>query len=117
MKKESFRDRRVGELLREEIAKLIQFEVKSEDIHSVIITEVSVTKDLSLARVYFRSYDSSDLEQLKNSLDRVKGFIFSRLKKTIKMKRVPNIEFFPDNSLDYAAKIEGLIRQVHQEES
>ncbi|MEF3254607.1 MAG: 30S ribosome-binding factor RbfA [Deferribacterales bacterium] len=116
MKKEFFRDRRVGELLREEIANLIQFEVKNEDLHGVIITEVTVTKDLSLARVYFRSVESRDLEQLKYSLDKVKSFIFSRLKKSIRIKKIPNLEFIPDHSLDYAEKIEDLIKKIQHTE-
>jgi ribosome-binding factor A len=116
MKKESFRDRRVGELLKEEIARIIQYEIKNEELHNVIITEVTVTKDLSLARVYFRSLDNTDLEHLKMPLERAKGFIFTRLKKTITIRRIPTLEFLPDYSIDYGEKIEGLIRKLHQQD-
>ncbi|MCX8085174.1 MAG: 30S ribosome-binding factor RbfA [Calditerrivibrio sp.] len=116
MKKESFRDRRVGELLKEEIARIVQFEVKNPNIHGVIITDVTVTKDLSLAKVYISSYDGTDVEMLKSELEHSKSFIYSRLKKSIKIKRVPDLTFFIDNTLDYADRIEGLIKKISHPE-
>ncbi len=116
MKKESFRDRRVGELLKEEITRIVQFEVKNPNIHGLIITDVVVTKDLSLAKVYIRSFDGSDLEILRQELEHTKSFIYSKLKKSIKIKRVPNLTFYPDETLDYATRIEDLLKQVKQQD-
>ncbi|ADR19206.1 30S ribosome-binding factor RbfA [Calditerrivibrio nitroreducens] len=116
MKKETFRDRRVGELLKEEISRIVQYEVKNPNIHGLIITDVVVTKDLSLARVYIRSFDGTDMEVLRQELDLAKNFIYSKLKKSIKIKKVPSLSFFVDNTLDYASKIEELLKQVKQQD-
>jgi ribosome-binding factor A len=115
MKKESFRDKRVGELLKEEISRIVQFELKNPNIHGLIITDVVVTKDLSLAKVYIRSFDGTDLDILKHELELAKNFIYSKLKKSIRIKRVPNLTFYSDDTLDYALRIEDLLKQVKQD--
>ena len=53
MQQESSRPLRVGEQLRRELATLLRNEAKDPRISEIIIYDVVVTKDLSLARVYF----------------------------------------------------------------
>jgi len=111
-KSNSFRDKRVAELLKEEISVIIFKEVKDPRVKNISITDVVVSKDFSIAKVYFRTFIKEDLENCLTGLNRSAGFIKSRLVKNIRLKHIPNLEFFYDDTLDNALKIEALIKEV-----
>jgi ribosome-binding factor A len=112
MHKSSFRDKRVAELLKEEISAIIFSEVKDPRVKNVSITEVVVSKDLSVAKVYFRTLIKEDSEDSLNGLNKSAGFIKSRLVKNIRLKHIPTLEFFYDDTLDNVIKIETLIKEI-----
>jgi ribosome-binding factor A len=82
----------------------------------VTITAAKVTKDLRQARIYFTILGGtaqnrdSVLAGLKSAL----GFIRSRIGKQLNLRFVPAIEFFYDESIDEAQRIDNLLRQVKQ---
>jgi ribosome-binding factor A len=108
------RSERVGELLIEVIAELLRDEIRDPRVTAVTLTAAKVTKDLRQARIYFTLLDAaggnkdSALAGLKSGL----GFIRSRLGKQLNLRYVPNIEFFYDESLDEAERIDKLLKQV-----
>ena len=110
------RSERVGELLTEVIADVLREDIRDPRVTAVTITAAKVTKDLRQARIYFTilggASESKDsvLAGLKSAL----GFIRSRIGKQLKLRFVPAIEFFYDESLDEAERIEKLLRQVKQ---
>jgi ribosome-binding factor A len=83
-------------------------------VRSVILTGVSVSKDLRHARVFFNllggATDGHDdaLVGLKSA----SGFIRSKLGKQLNLRFVPTIEFIYDKSEDEAQRIDALLRQV-----
>ena len=52
MPKEGTRARRVGDLLRRELAQLIQLEMRDPRVGMVMVNDVEVSRDLSFAKVY-----------------------------------------------------------------
>lgn len=110
------RSERVGELLTEVIADVLREDIRDPRVTAVTITAAKVTKDLRQARIYFTILGSASenkdsvLAGLKSAL----GFIRARIGKQLKLRFVPAIEFFYDESVDEAERIEKLLRQVKQ---
>lgn len=113
---ESLRTRRVAELLRKEISRIIINEVHDPKVHDVVITVIKVTKDMDLARVYFTSYDKDGLEAIKNGLERSNGFIRRELIKSLHMKKVPRLEFIIDGTGQEADRIDALLGKLSDNE-
>jgi ribosome-binding factor A len=78
----------------------------------VTITAVKLSGDLQLASVYFRVYDQAVKDQAKIALQRAAGLLRKRLAEVLDVRRVPNLRFFYDESLERAAKIETLLTQI-----
>jgi ribosome-binding factor A len=110
------RSERVGELLIEVIADVLREDIRDPRVTAVTITAAKVTKDLRQARIYFTILGgaSENKDAVLAGLKSALGFIRARIGKQLKLRFVPAIEFFYDESVDEAERIEKLLRQVRQ---
>jgi ribosome-binding factor A len=109
------RSDRVGDLLVELISELISREIRDPRVRHVTITGAKVSKDLKLARVYFNVLGGSDdRNNVLAGLRSAAGFIRSRVGKDLKLKFVPAIEFFYDDSEDHAQRITELLKKAKE---
>lgn len=117
MVKEFSRTRRVGQLLKEEISRLIRREVKDTRVEMVTVTDVDVTRDLKYADVYVQIRgDEETKAQVLEGLDSAAGFIRTRLGRELHIRRVPEIRFEIDRSQERAARINQLLEEVRSGE-
>ena len=107
------RSERVGELLTEVIAELLREEIRDPRVGAVTITAVKVTKDLRQARIYFTLLGggAGNKEMVLAGLKSALGFIRSKIAKRLNLRYVPTIEFFYDESVDQAERIDKLLKQ------
>lgn len=105
---------RLNNLFVEEISKIIHNEVKDKDIGFVTITDVRITNDLSFAKVYFTTLDE-DHNKVLNSLNKASGFIRSLLCDRVQIRKMPEIHFVYDESIEYGKKIEDIIDRINNE--
>jgi ribosome-binding factor A len=110
------RSERVGELLTEVIADVLREDIRDPRVTAVTITAAKVTKDLRQARIYFTILGgaSENKDSVLAGLKSALGFIRARIGKQLKLRFVPAIEFFYDDSVDEAERIEKLLRQIKQ---
>lgn len=109
---------RVTELLKEEISRIIQFEIKDPKVKNVVVTSVEVSRDLSHAKVYFTSYNREDLKDILKGLTKSAGFIGHRLRKSVHLKKTPSdIVFFTDDSAVYGSRIDEVLREIITEDN
>ncbi len=95
------------------ISVIIQRELKDRTISFVTVTEVKVLRDLSIATVYYTVLgQDAKREAVKKALVKAKGFIRSTIAKRMQLRKVPNIVFEYDKSLDYGNKIDDLLRNL-----
>ncbi len=66
---------------------IILKEVNDPKIKDVVLTKIDVTKDLSLAKVYFSTYNKSAKEGIERGLNRSAGFIRHCILKGLSMKK------------------------------
>lgn len=111
------RSERVGELLTEVIADVLREDIRDPRVTAVTITAAKVSKDLRQARIYFTILGgaSENKDAVLAGLKSALGFIRARIGKQLKLRFVPAIEFFYDDSVDEAERIEKLLRQVKQQ--
>ena len=111
------RSDRVGELLRGEITRIVQREMKNPKLGFVTITEVKVTDDLKFARVYYSVYGSEkNKKETAEILKVASSFIRRQIGGKIKLKHIPRIDFFYDRTPEQAAHISELIEKIKRKE-
>jgi ribosome-binding factor A len=109
------RSDRVGDLLVELISELLGRELRDPRVRGVTITGAKVTKDLKLARVYFNVLGGADSrDSVLAGLRSASGFIRTRIAKELKLRFVPAIEFFYDETEDQAQRIDELLKKAKQ---
>lgn len=106
---------RVADLIKQEISGMFCKEVKDPHIGFITITDVEVTKDLRLAKVFYTILgDERQLGESSDALQRVSPFIKRQLGKRLSMRFIPDILFRYDHSLDYGSKIDTLLDQLRK---
>ena len=105
---------RLNNMFVEEISKIIHEEIKNKDVGFVTITDARITNDLSFAKVYITTLDN-DREKVLNALNKSSGFVRSLLCDRIKIRKMPEIHFVYDESIEYGKKIEDIIERINNE--
>lgn len=100
---------RINRQLQREIALIFETEIKKSSLKGIIITGVECTKDLMKARVYFTALEARRRPGILKDLNEVKGVVRGLLGRTIRLRRVPELEFVIDTSEDYGAKIDAIL--------
>ena len=107
---------KLQELIKQEVGKMLLYDIKDPRIGFVTVTEVEMTGDLREAKIYV-SIMGND-EQIKNSMEGLQsalGFIRREIGKRIRLRFTPEISFAPDKSLDYSEHIQKLLLQIEKE--
>ena len=105
---------RLNNMFVEEISKIIHEEIKDKEIDFVTITDARVTNDLSFAKIYITTLNN-DRKKVLNALNKASGFIRSLLCDRIEIRKMPEIHFVYDESIEYGKKIEDIIERIHNE--
>ncbi|MBS1589274.1 MAG: 30S ribosome-binding factor RbfA [Bacteroidetes bacterium] len=117
---ESKRQKQVGKLVMEELSDIFQREgYNVKDGGMISISKVTMTPDLLEARVYLSLFQikepSEFLKHIKEKGWEFRKMLGARLKN--QLRRVPELHFFNDDTLDYVFKMEGLFKQINEERS
>lgn len=110
----SYRIDKVEHLIKEEISLIFLHKLSNMDLGFVTITNVRVSPDLKLAKIYLSVLEKEKRELVLDKIDAKKGYIRSELAHRIRIKFIPELKFFLDDTLDYVEKIEGLIKKIHE---
>lgn len=101
---------RVNEQLKREISRIVVREVKDPRVEAVTVTRVSAAPDLTFARVWVQLMgDEAERRETMDGLRAATPFIRSLLGDRISMKRVPELRFEQDRSMEHALRIEELL--------
>ncbi len=118
MKKEFERKERIADLLQQEIAQIIQRELKDPRIGLVTIATVAVSRDLKNAKIYFTVLpDELDKNQVAKTLNAAVGYIRKMLAEKSRLRTVPQIKFYYDEILDKGNRLTNLINQAFKDDN
>ena len=112
----SYRIDKVEHLIKEEISLIFLHKLSNMDLGFVTITNVRVSPDLKTAKIYLSVLEKEKRELVLDKLDAKKGYTRTELAHRIRIKFIPELKFFLDDTLDYVEKIEGLIKKIHEDD-
>lgn len=109
----SRRIERLNEQIKREITEILRYEAKDPRIGAVTVMDVRTTADLSLARVYVSIMGGEEERaQALEGLRAAAPFIRTELGSRLTVRRVPELRFELDRTLDHAMRIEELLREI-----
>jgi len=107
---------RVGEEIRKELAQLLSREVHDPGIGLITLTRVKVSPDLQLARAYYTLMgDEKAREETDKALTRALPFLRRMIGARIRLRRVPELRFEFDRSVENQDRIERILLDLQAE--
>ncbi|ANF56070.1 30S ribosome-binding factor RbfA [Halotalea alkalilenta] len=113
--REFTRTDRVAEQLKQELALLVQREVKDPRLGMVTISDAKVSRDLGYADVYFTLLGENDVVRVRENLEilkRASGFLRSQVARRMKLRHVPELRFHYDESVARGDQLSRLIERA-----
>ena len=109
----SIRQSRIEGVILEELSVFFQRNAREVCLGAMVsVTVVRVTSDLSLARCYVSIFAGPEkqevLDCIRENVKKIRGDVGKRLKN---MRKIPELLFFIDDSLDYASQIDVLLKK------
>ena len=110
------RTARVGDQIRSELASLLTRDVHDPGIGFLTITRVTVSPDLQQARVYYTTIgDDKERRESARALDRARPFLRRQVGQRLRLKRVPDLTFFFDESIETGDRVERILQDLQTE--
>ena len=107
---------RVGDQLRVEITEILARDVHDPGIGFLTVTRVKVTPDLQQARIYYTTLgDEKARKETGKALGRATPFLRRQVARRMNFKRVPELQFFYDESIEQHDRIERILREIESE--
>jgi len=107
------RTARLNEQFKREISEILLRKVQDPRVGRVLVTEVRVTADLWMARVFVRPQgEDRDVEEVLEGLEAAESFIRRELADLLHLRRIPELRFVHDTTLDSALRIEAILKDV-----
>ena len=112
----SHRARRVADVIRVELARLLREEVRDPRIGFVTLTDVDLSTDLRHARVYV-SVLAQDAGESIRALARATPFLRRGLAHNVDLRFTPELRFIEDPAVNAGTRVEGILQQIHEDEA
>jgi ribosome-binding factor A len=115
----SNRPERVAHLMRREIAEILQRRVRDPRVSAMVsVTDVEVTHDLSMAKVFVSMMsEGAERDRTLEALQSAAGFVRHELAPRLGLREVPQLRFVLDTSIERGARVEDLLRRLNRGES
>ena len=105
---------RVNQLIKEEISTLLQRELKDPRLGFVTVTGVETSPDLRVAKVFVSVLgDETRWAGALAALAGARGFVHNWLRQHLDLRVAPTLDFRPDRSMEHAARIQSLLKDLH----
>ncbi len=113
MPREFARHLRVGSELKRVLNELLQDEVKDPRLRDVRVSEVDLSGDLGMARIYYSTLDpAADTRAIDAALLKAAAFMRNRIAREIQLRRVPELRFSHDLRAQQGQRISDLLDEV-----
>jgi len=104
---------RVSGLIQEVLSDLLKKDIHDPRLKMATITNVKMSRDLRLARIYFSIFgDRTKAEAAAKGFESARGFIKRSLARKLSLRYMPDLVFFYDESFDYGSQIDELLKRI-----
>jgi ribosome-binding factor A len=116
---QGYRPDRVGDQIRKELSEMLaRGDVHDPGIGFITLTKVQVSPDLQKARVFYTSLgDPKARIETAKALDRATPYFRRQIGGRLRLRRVPEIEFRFDETIQHQDRIEQILRDLREEEA
>jgi ribosome-binding factor A len=113
----SIRTERVASLIKEEIGALLVRDYSDPAFGFITVTDVTLSPDLRIAKVYFSVFAKPEVQEqtmgmLEGEKGRIRGIVGSRMK----IRFVPELQFFLDGTMDRVDRLNRIFKQIHKDD-
>ena len=128
---------RINDLVQKELMDILKRESNDPRLNNLNVTGVEVSRDLSVAKIYYTDYisvgyvklsESTESEEnsdknsdnnlkrksVKKALDKASGFLRRELARRCDLRKTPELRFIYDKSIDQGSNIEDILRSVNK---
>ena len=109
------RIRRVAERVRTELSTLLARSVRDPGLLGITVTDVRMTADLQLARVYYTLLTDSDHRSAARGLRRAQPYLRRAIGQRLQLRQVPEIIFEYDDSAERQDRIARIFDEIERE--
>ncbi len=111
--KNSNRLGRIDEELKKEISNIINYELNNPKVTGMIsVTRAKITPDLKYAQIYVSILNSKNVKETLANLKKSSGYIRTEIAKRINLRITPELIFVLDDSMEYGAKIDQILKEI-----
>lgn len=108
----SKRSRQIADMIQRLLATALRQEIKDPRLSNVTITDVKLSADLKIAKIYYILVKDSELEAVQQALTRASGHFRHIIATEMELRYTPSLEFFYDETLMNAERLSRLLNQV-----
>ena len=104
--------------MKEELSLIFLHKINDPELGMLTITSVKVTPDAKNAKIYISIFDRDSRDVKIAKLNSIKGYIKGQLSaKMSHLRKMPDIDFYLDDTLDYVEKIENIFKKIHENDN
>ena len=113
----SVRTEKVASIVKEEVSTIFQRNFPMEEYGFMTVTEVRMTPDLKIAKIYISIFgDAARKQKSLTMLEAQKAFIRATVGRHIRIKFTPTLMFYLDDTIDRAMNLETIFKKIHKDE-
>lgn len=107
---------KINQRIKREVGDIVLKELKDPRLEFVTITQVEVTRDLQHAKIYFSVLGKPEqVEKAQSGLSGARGFVRKLIGQRVRLRYTPDVEFIYDHTIEYSARIEAALQEIHHE--
>jgi ribosome-binding factor A len=107
------RSDRVGGQIQKILSEILLKKVKDPRLKNASITDVKLSRDLRIARIYFvTSGNRKNIEDTLEGFKSALGYVKLSLARQLGLRYMPDLKFFYDDSFDYGSHIDDVLKAL-----
>ncbi|AMC93326.1 ribosome-binding factor A [Erysipelothrix larvae] len=106
---------RIESIIKRVVSSTIANRLNDPALKFMSVTDVEVTNDLSFATIFVSFFEETNKVTGMEVLEKAKGLLRTEVSKSLDTRRTPELIFKLDESLEYGSKIEGILKQINDE--
>lgn len=112
----AYRKDKLSQLIKEEVSWIFLHKLNDPSFGLITVTNVRMSPDLKIAKIYISVFEKENRQMVLHRIKEAKGSIRAELAHKIKVKFIPELDFYIDDTTDYVEKIEDLFKKIHKDD-
>ncbi len=114
----TIKSERVAELIYNHLTQLLLTETRDPRLQGVSVTEVKLDREIEHANIFVNALGEEERrDEILGALDRAQGFLRSELASRLRLRRMPQLHFEWDYTLEHASHMDELLDSLHIDRS